>query len=249
MKNYNFAENYENLNLWEFSDEKNLDGSKISFKDKFILLLKDPNTYIILKENKILYLPTLIILGLTLIVETSSLLPIINIKRLEKTHFQYEDRVNLLNSINKEREEKFGILKDHTSLLSNPAPTYLFAFYLLETMPRDVQIVDYTVDNIGFKLNVISNDSISAKKLIALLIDNKLINKESIKINRLVSQANQLEQEMTSKNIPTESIILEISGKLNQFSLNERIESQKSSGNHGFYRKLDLYQSLIKLLR
>ena len=249
MKNYNFAENYENLNLWVFSDEKTPDESKTSFKDKFILLLKDPNTYTILKENKILYLPTLIILGLTLIVETSSLLPIINIKRLEKTHLQYEDSVNLLNSINKEREEKFDILKDHTSLLSNPAPTYLFAFYLLETMPRDVQIVDYTVDNIGFKLNVISNDSISAKKLIALLIDNKLINKESIKINRLVSQSNQLEQEMTSKNIPTESIILEISGKLNQFSLNERIESQKSSGNHGFYRKLDLYHSLIKLLK
>ena len=93
MKNYNFAENYENLNLWEFSEEKTLDGSKISFKDKFILSLKDPNTYNFLKENKILYLPSLIILGLTLIVEISSLLPIINIKKLEKTHFQYNDRL------------------------------------------------------------------------------------------------------------------------------------------------------------
>ena len=249
MKNYNFAENYEDLNLWEFSNDKNLDRTKIPFKDKFILLLKDPKVFNILKENRILYMPTSIILLLTLIVETISLVPIINIKRLEKSHFQYEDSVNLLNSINKEREKKFTALKDHTSLLSNPAPTYLFAFYLLETMPRDVQIVDYTVDNKGFKLNVISNDSISAKKLIALLIDNKLINKDTIKINRLVSQSNQLEQEMTAKNIQNESIILEISGKLNQFSLNERIESQKSSGNHGFYRKLDLYQSLIKLLR
>ncbi len=249
MTNYNFAENYENLNLWKFSNEISIDESTISFKDKFIKLIRNPDLLISLKENKILYLPTLFVLGGTLIIEILSLVPIINIKRLETSHFKYEDNVNLLNSINKEREEKFGTLKDHTSLLSNPAPTYLFAFYLLETMPRDVQIVDYTVDNIGFKLNVISNDSISAKQLITLLIDNKLINKETLKINRLVSQSNQVEQEMINQNVLNESIVLEISGKLNQFSLEDRIKSQKSSGNFGFYKKLDLYQSLINLLR
>ena len=249
MKNYNFAENYENLNQWEFSNDIAVDKSRITTKEKFIELFTNLDILNIFKENKILFLPTLFVLGGTLIVEIFSIIPIINIKRLETTHYQYEDQVNLLNSINKEREEKFGILKDHTSLLSNPAPTYLFAFYLLEAMPKDVQIVDYTVDNVGFKLNVISNDSISAKKLITLLIENKLINKENIRINRLVSQSNQAETEIIGENVPSESIVLEISGKLNLLSLEDRIKSQRTSGNLGFYKKLELYQSLLKLLK
>ena len=32
-------------------------------------------------------------------------------------------------------------------------------------------------------------------------------------------------------------------------SLEDRIKSQRTSGNLGFYKKLELYQSLLKLLR
>ena len=36
------------------------------------------------------------------------IIPIINIKRLENAHFEYEDKVNALNDLNKDREEKFN---------------------------------------------------------------------------------------------------------------------------------------------
>ena len=72
----------------------------------------------------------------------------------------------------------FQNLTKHTSLMSNPSPVYLFAFLMQETLPKNVQLVDYTVDNTGFKLSAISSDMNSTKKFISLLLENKIIDRD-----------------------------------------------------------------------
>ena len=66
-------------------------------------------------------------------------------------------------------------------MLTNPSPVYLFGFLLQESLPKNIQLLDYLVDNSAFKLNANSSDLVSANKFISLLLENKLIDKESIK--------------------------------------------------------------------
>ena len=251
MKDYNFSNNYENLNSWTFEKDVITESAQSSSQDQLLNFLKSyPNLLNSLKSKKILYIPSLFVLAGVGIVEIVSLIPIINIKRLEATHYEYEDKVNSLNDINKYREEKFQDLIEHTSLMSNPSPSYLFAFFLQETMPKNVQLVDYTVDNVGFKLNAISNDIVSTKKFISLLIENKIIDNKTLKIERLVSQSSNNDQENMELYVSNnETIVLEITGKLYQLPLKDRIKFHNESKNYGVFNKLTTYKKLLELLR
>ena len=250
MKEYNFAKNYENIKSWEYKKNIILSSPSDNYLEKFIKIIKSyPNLVLIIKTKKIVYMPTLFVFVGFVILEAISIVPIINIKRLEKNHYEFEEKVNALNEINMDREEKFNILKDHSSLLSNPAQSYLFAFYLQKSMPKNVQLLDYLVDNSGFKLNAVSNDFVSANKFISLLRENKLIDKESIKINRIINQAKNNQNSLIEQTVPIDSIALEISGKIIQLPLIERIRSSRESKDYGNLKKLESYFNLIELIR
>ena len=251
MKDYNFSNNYENVDSWSIEKDVINDSSELSFGDKlFNLFSSYPNLLNSLKTKKVLYIPPLVILAGVGIIEFISLFSIINIKRLESKHYEYEEKVNSLNDINKSREDYFQKLSKHTSLMSNPSPAYLFAFLMQETMPKSVQLVDYTVDNTGFKLSAISSDMNSTKKFISLLIENKIIDNKTLKINRLVNQSSNSEQEsFDDNNSNNESIVLEVSGNIHQLSLEERLILHKESQDLGTHKKLSIYSKLLELLR
>ncbi len=251
MKDYNFSNNYENVDSWSIEKDVISYSSELSYGDKlFNLFSSYPNLLNYLKTKKVLYIPPLVILAGVGIIEFISLFSIINIKRLESKHYEYEEKVNSLNDINKSREDYFQKLSKHTSLMSNPSPAYLFAFLMQETMPKSVQLVDYTVDNTGFKLSAISSDMNSTKKFISLLIENKIIDNKTLKINRLVNQSSNSEQEsFDDNNSNNESIVLEVSGNIHQLSLEERLILHKESQDLGTHKKLSIYSKLLELLR
>ncbi len=251
MKDYNFSNNYENVDSWSIEKDVISYSSELSYGDKlFNLFSSYPNLLNSLKTKKVLYIPPLVILAGVGIIEFISLFSIINIKRLESKHYEYEEKVNSLNDINKSREDYFQKLSKHTSLMSNPSPAYLFAFLMQETMPKSVQLVDYTVDNTGFKLSSISSDMNSTKKFISLLIENKIIDNKTLKINRLVNQSSNSEQEsFDDNNSNNESIVLEVSGNIHQLSLEERLILHKESQDLGTHKKLSIYSKLLELLR
>mgnify|MGYP001157053032 FL=1 len=250
MTDYNFAKNYENIKDWEFKNQSPSGTESDNFVDQLLNLINSyPNLILLIKTKKILFVPTLFVLAGVVIVEIVALIPAINIKRLESKHFEYEDKVNALNGINLDLENKFIKLKKHTSLLSNPSPAYLFGFYLQESLPKDVQLFDYLVDNSGFKLNATSSDLISANKFISLLLENKLVDKESIKINRIINQSANNQSSFSEQSFPVDSIAIEISGKIVHLPLEERIESSKSSEDFGKFKKLNDYFELLELLR
>ena len=206
MTDYNFAKNYENIKDWEFKNQSQSGRESDNFVDQLLNFINSyPNLILLIKTKKILFVPTLFVLAGVVIVEIAALIPAINIKRLESKHFEYEDKVNTLNGVNLDLENKFIKLKKHTSLLSNPSPAYLFGFYLQESLPKDVQLLDYLVDNSGFKLNATSSDLISANKFISLLLENKLVDKESIKINRIINQSANNQSSFSEQSFPVDS--------------------------------------------
>ena len=125
----------------------------------------------------------------------------------------------------------------------------MFGFYLQESIPKNVQLLDYLVDKAGFKLNAVSNDLVTTNKFISLLRENKLIDKESIKINRIINQVNNGEESMQDQSVSIDSISMEISGKITHLPLIERIESHKSSSDFGSFKKLSTYLELLELIR
>ena len=250
MTDYNFTKNYENVKGWEFKNQSNFNPVEENPVDQFLNFIKSyPNLILLIKTKNILFIPTLTVLSGVLIIEIFSIVPTLNIKRLELKHFEYEDKVNALNEINLERENNFENLKKHSSLLSNPSPAYLFGFYLQESLPKNVQLIDYLVDNTGFKLNAVSNNLSSTNKFISLLLENKLVDKESIKIKRIINQSSNSQASFSEESIPSESLAVEISGKLNHLSLLERIRASKASSDNGNLKKLSTYYKLLDLLR
>ena len=131
MKDYNFSNNYENVDSWSIEKDFISESDELSNVDKLINSFKSyPNLLNSLKTKKVLYIPSLVVLAGVGIVEITSLFSVINIKRLESSHYEYEEKVNSLNDINRGRENNFKNLTHHTSLLSNPSPAYLFAFLM-----------------------------------------------------------------------------------------------------------------------
>ncbi len=251
MTDYNFAKNYENIKLWKFK-KQNIDYSaENTIFDQFLNILKSyPETFLLLKSKKILYIPTSFVLAAVGILEIISIVPIINIKRLEKAHLEYEEKVIALNEINQEREEKFKILKDYSSLLTNPSPIYLFGYYLQSSIPKNVQLSNYIVDNSGFRIDAISSDLVEANKLISLLMENKLIDNKSIKINQIINQVNNSESSMIGNSSrPLDSISISISGDLVYLPLKDRIKSHKESKDYGNFEKLTNFFELFELIR
>jgi len=251
MIDYNFAKNYEDIKLWKYKKETIDYSDENNYFDQFLNFIKSyPDTFLLLKSKKILYIPTFFVLAVVGIMEIISVVPIINIKRLSNIHLEYEEKVNTLNEINRDREEKFNLLKDHSSLLSSPSQIYLFGYYLQRSIPKNVQLTNFIVDNTGFRIEAIGTNLVSANKLISLLMENKLIDNQSMKINRIINQVNNSEPSMIGNSSrPLDSISIKISGKLVYLSMKDRIESHKASNDYGNFEKLNNFSVLLELIR
>ena len=251
MTDYNFAKNYENIKLWKYKKQTIDYSAENNIIDRFLNILKSyPETFLLLKSKKILYLPTSFVLAAVGILEIISIVPIINIKRLENAHFEYEEKVNALNEINQDREEKYNLLKNHSSLLTNPSPVNLFGYYLQKNIPKNVQLTYYIVDNSGFRIDAITKDLVTANKLISLLMENKLIDNKSMKINQIINQGNNSEFSMIDDSSRSlDSVSISISGYLVYLPLKDRIESYKVSKDYGNLDKLNNLVELLELIR
>ena len=73
---------------------------------------------------------------------------------------------------------------------------------------------------------------------------------QNLKINRIVNQSSNREQGgLDDNNSNNESIVLEVSGKLYNFTLKDRLILHKESQDLGTYKKLSTYSKLLELLR
>ena len=251
MIKYNFAKKYQTISLWSYKksnpklDHKKNDDISITNKfSSYIIKLKDFKKFY--NSNKIIFFPSFSILFVTLSIQIFKLIPTINVKRLETYHYQYEDNISLLNDINKNLESDFNSFIKYGSIYAISAPDYLFGYYLQSLIPSGVQISDYTIDNYGFKINANGNNMISINKLLNLLLDNQLIDSDSLKLARLIDQS-RVPNESLESNQSQPGVVVEITGKLSKSSLQTIIELNKNSFNSGTLSKLNQYSYILNL--
>ena len=252
MIKYNFAKNYKTINIWSYKENLIVLDSK---KTEEISIINKIQSYIpkfknlknFANSNKILFIPSFSILFLTLSIQIFKLIPTINVKRFESYHYQYEDTISQLNDINQSLESDFNSFIKYASIYAISAPDYLFGYYLQSLIPSAVQISDYTIDNYGFKISASGSDIISINKLLNLLLDNKLIEKDSLKLVRLIDQSRVSDGSIESNQSQTVGVVVEITGKLIKSSLQTIIELNKNAYNYGTLSKLNKYSYILNL--
>ena len=72
---------------------------------------------------------------------------------------------------------------------------------------------------------------------------------KSIEINRIINQSSNNESSFSEQVFPVDSVAIEISGKILQRPLKERIQSSIESDDLGKFKKLSDYSMLLELLR
>ena len=97
-----------------------------------------------------------------------------------------------------------------------------------------MQISNYLLNKSGFRVEFITKDIERINKLIKLLSTIPLINKDSITIEYI-------------KEVPSlkgKNVILELNGKLNSLSLEERLKYNLNFEDLGKYTKLNIFSDI-----
>jgi len=229
---FNFLDNYSQINRWDINNQINLSDNKLSEFD--IISKKFKKLSKIILEQKILLYPTGSILILTLLVWIFTIPSVLTVLRLKNNHLKYQADINELRMSKIFIEENIDNIISLSTLYRSQSPAYLFANFLQESIPNDVQISNYLLNKTGFRIEFITVDIESANKLIKLLssipnIDNNSINIEYIK-------------EVASAN--GEKFILELNGKLKNLSLTDRLNYNLTFQNLGKYTKLNIFKDI-----
>ena len=137
--NYNFAHNYKELQQWE--PRGNIESKKItSYKEKFELLKK----YI--KDNPLLFYPNFSIIFLVILIQIFNLYPSFVVRRLKPKHEEYifvQQRIKRIkNDIKKFKKELNDLKPNFLSI----TPTYLFTFYIQNSMPTNIKLKKYKLN-------------------------------------------------------------------------------------------------------
>tara|TARA_Y100000589_G_C27138705_1_gene623678 strand:- start:846 stop:1559 length:714 start_codon:yes stop_codon:yes gene_type:complete len=233
--NYNFAFKGSKLREWQRPSPPNLLISDASFKKKIIYIYKQ------FKSNSAFFYPPITILVVSIILEIFTLYPNKILKSLEDSHNKYQDTTNKLINLNSAKQRYKRNIRNIDPFFSQSTTSYLFAFYLQNVVPKDVQINNYSFSDNGFELNVSSFSLDALNELLTLLIESPIIKKETVNINNLNKQ------ELSNEN--SSDYQLEIYGETNKLDESKRESLYIESNAIGLLKKYERFKNLKNLLR
>ena len=236
---YNFAFKDSKLSPWQRPAPPNILVSDASFKKKIIFLYHE------FHNNSDLFYPSSLILILSAGIYLLNILPNLTIKKLEADHNQYLLISSKLSDINLSKQRYRKNLKNLEEYFTKPTSSYLFAFYLQNSVPKGVKINSYSFSDNGFDINVSAYNLDSLNEFITLIIESPIVQKKTItvaQINRINSNANK-EDKINTK------FDLEIYGLTEKIDIKKRENLYLESNASGLLRKLNRFNYLKFLLR
>ena len=219
---YNFAHKYNELLKWEPRGNIELKKST-SFKDKIELL----KNYI--KDNPLLFYPQFATIFLVIIIQILNLYPSFVVRRLKPKHEEHtflQQRIKRIKTDIKKFKKELNDLKPNFTSIT---PTYLFTFYIQNSMPINIKLKKYKLNKNFFFLEAESYTLKAINEMITLLIESPIIDEKAVSIKRI-----KREGEIDS------TFSVEITGKI----LKTNIDSKEY-----LYNEASAYGLLEKLLR
>ena len=174
-----------------------------------------------------------------------NIFPNFTIKKLEADHDQYLLISSKLSDLESSKKRFSKKLKTFEEYFTKPTSSYLFAFYLQNSVPKGVKINSYSFSDNGFDINVSAYNLDSLNEFITLIIESPILKKQTV----TVSQINRLDTNSNNgKNIKTK-FDLEIYGLTEKIDIKEREGLYLESNANGLLKKLQRFNYLKSLLR
>ena len=236
---YNFAFKNSKLSPWQRPAPPNLLVTDASIDKKLVFLYQEFN------KNAEIFYPSSFILILSFVIYLINIFPTLTIKKFEADHNQYSLISSKLSDLNSSKQSYKKNLNNLEEYFSQSTTSYLFAFYLQNSVPKGIKINSYSFSDNGFDINLSSYSLDSINEFITLIIESPVINKNSVTIN----QINRLESNSSEgKNFSTK-YDLEIYGQTAKIDIKKREDLYKESNANGLLRKLQRFNYLKSLLR
>ena len=235
---YNFAFKNSKLSPWQRPAPPNLLVTDASIDKKLFFLYQEFN------KNAEIFYPSSLILILSFVIYLINIFPTLTIKKFEADHNQYSLISSKLLDLNSSKQRYKKNLNNLEEYFSQSTTSYLFAFYLQNSVPKGVKINSYSFSDNGFDINLSSYSLDSINEFITLIIESPVINKKSVtinQINRLESNSNKGEKVSTIYD-------LEIYGQTAKIDIKKREDLYRESNANGLLRKLQRFNYLKSLL-
>ena len=236
---YNFAFKNSKLSPWQRPAPPNLLVTDASIDKKLVFLYQEFN------KNAEIFYPSSLILILSFVIYLINIFPTLTIKKFEADHNQYSLISSKLSDLNSSKQSYKKTLNNLEEYFSQSTTSYLFAFYLQNSVPKGIKINSYSFSDNGFDINLSSYNLDSINEFITLIIESPVINKNSVTIN----QINRLESNSSEGKKFSTIYDLEIYGQTAKIDIKKREDLYKESDANGLLRKLQRFNYLKSLLR
>jgi len=236
---YNFAFKNSKLRKWQRPSPPNFLITDASFKKKLLYILQ------VFRSNSVLFYPSSFILLITLFINLFAIYPTSKLRNLEEIHQKYTSVINKLSALDTSKRRFTKNIKNIDEFFSQPTTTYLFTYYLQNSVPKGVQLNSFSFSDNGFDINATSYSLESLNQFITLIIESPVIVGDSVTINRLDRKENFLPESQIKVSIYD----LEIYGQVNKLDIIKREDLYKDSEAYGLLKKLQRFNHLKKLLK
>ena len=236
---YNFAFKDSQLSPWQRPAPPNILVSDASLKKKILFLYQE------FHKNSEIFYPSSFILIVSVGMYLFNIFPSLTIKKLVADHNRYSLVSTKLSNINSSKQRFRKNLKNIEEYFTQPTSSYLFAFYLQNSVPKGVKINSYSFSDNGFDINVSAYNLDSLNEFITLIIESPIVRKQTVTINQInrLNSASFKDENISSK------FDLEIYGLTEKIDVKERENLYLESNADGLLIKLQRFNYLKSLLR
>ena len=236
--NYNFAFKDSKLTPWERPAPPNLLISDASLDKKLSYIFKQFNA------NKGLYYPPSIVLALALFLQLLNHYPKSLVKKFERDHNKYQNIEIKLRNLKSKKQRFNKRINDIEEFFTQSTTSYLFSYFLQNSIPKGVQIDNYAFSDNGFDIIVSAYNLDSLDEFLTLIIESPVILKNSVIVNKLTR--NEISDSKNSLQLP--ELELEIYGKVKKINNKKRQALYLESKANGLLKKLQRFNSLKQKL-
>lgn len=236
--NYNFAFKNSKLKPWQRPAPPNLLFSDATIENKIKYI------YIGFNKNSNLYYPSTFILIVSLGIQIFSIYPKRILKTLENDHYQYTQVANKISNINSSKKRFKQNIKNIEEYFSQPTTSYLFAFYLQNSIPQGLKLNNYYFSDNGFDISASAYNIETLNEFLTLIIESPIIIKETVKVSKI----NRKESSNSVNNSSDITFEIALYGQTNKLNMKERENLYRESEANGLLKKLKRFNFLNTLL-
>ena len=237
--NYNFAFKNSNLKRWVRPDPPSYLSSDASLKKKLIYLYQK------FHKNGQLFYPSSFVISVSFILSMINIYPLSVSNKLEKTHKEYSDISRRLEAISQSKARIKKNINDIDEYFSDATLSYIFTFYLQNSVPEGVQIKSYAFNDNGFEIIASSPSVKSLNDMLTLIVEAPIINKESVTVNQLSKKKSSARNAEDFRSY----FDIELFGQVLKVNMDKREKLYEESNAIGLNLKLKRFKELKRLLR